>query len=345
MKQTMIHGGDIAAASRVYGIAAEQWIDLSTGINPRAYPVPPIPAKAFAGLPYPDAQLQQAAAAYYGCQDVLPIAGSQSLIQALPSLLPPLPLLVPQTGYQEYRWHWLQHGGRVENYPAWSATEASQVITQRLTENPARHVLLIQPNNPTGLCFSVDQLLQWSACLQQRGYLIVDEAFMDVQNSGSLLARALPDNVIVLRSFGKFFGLAGLRLGFVFAEQAMLQTMQRHLGLWAVNGVAQWVAIQALQDKQWQQQARLAIAQDSAFTRAVTEALLPDTRRAVHTGLFSSYVMDKQAALAVYQQFARQAVLLRYLELDGHEALIRIGRLQQGSEQAMRLQQRCSAML
>ena len=83
------HGGRLRAAARRHGIALADWLDLSTGINPRAYPVPPLPPTVWQRLPEADDGLESAAAAFYGNPLLLPVAGSQAAIQALPRLFPP----------------------------------------------------------------------------------------------------------------------------------------------------------------------------------------------------------------------------------------------------------------
>lgn len=349
MNPVLVHGGDIATASRLYGIDVAQWMDLSTGINPRAYPLPVIPAAAFAALPYPQAEFITAAEAYYGSRALLPVPGSQSVIQLLPQVLAPLPFLMPDIGYQEYRFHWQQQGGQVVDYPALDDAQAVQHIEQALTVNPAQHLLVIQPNNPSGLLVDNQQLLDWAKRLRQGAYLIVDEAFIDAEPQQSLLQQTphknLPDNVIVLRSFGKFFGLAGIRLGFVFAHELIRQVLIQRLGVWTVNGPAQCIAAKALQDVPWQQQAVQDIAEDSRFTQGLFAPVLARyTHRAIHTGLFSSYVMDKTQAQVLYQRFASKAVLLRYMDVNEQQGLVRVGRVQQGSEAAQRLQRICAEL-
>ena len=326
MKKIPLHGGDLVAASERYGIAVEQWIDLSTGLNPRPYPVGELAADVFSALPYLRPAFLQQAERYYQQADFLAIAGTQQVIQLLPECLPPLPFLVPQYGYREYADCWLRAGRQLDFYPSLCKQEAEQAIDHALATNNARHLLLINPNNPTGLKFSTQQILKWAQCLCENAYLIVDEAFMDVTPEQSLLTVELPNNVVVLRSFGKFFGLAGVRLGFVFAHHSMLARLSQGCGLWHINGPAQAIAIKALADRDWQVQTRQWLLQSSRLTQSLFAPLFAKHAvRTVSTALFFSVVLEKQFAVGVYDFFASRGLLLRLHPLDGPNKLLRIG--------------------
>src|SRR5690242_3934573 len=104
------HGGNLNEAARAYGRPREQWLDLSTGINPHAYPVPQLPADAWHRLPEPDTALVDAAKAYYGAPHMLPVAGTQAAIQALPRLRKPSRVVVAAPAYAEHAHCWAQGG-------------------------------------------------------------------------------------------------------------------------------------------------------------------------------------------------------------------------------------------
>ncbi len=325
-KPVVLHGGDIYTASQHYNIAVDQWIDLSTGLNPRAYPVEEIPQAVFTRLPYELPGLCQAAASYYGSEDVMAVSGTQLAIQCLPHCLPRFDILAPKIGYQEHELHWSNSGVNISHYPALDFDAAVGFIDEALNQNPQRHLLIINPNNPTGLKFSVQQINMWASRLAKGCYVIVDEAFMDVSPQHSILADLLP-NMVVLRSFGKFFGLAGLRLGFVFANQGIRQALQQKTGLWAVNGPAQHVAIKALSDKSWQQQARIDIHKSASLTREIFtrlfERILPD--RIHHEALFSSYYLPKERGVELVDFFAHRGILIRKIAVDEQICLLRTG--------------------
>lgn len=243
------HGGNLRAAARRFG--RDDWIDLSTGINPWGYPVPPLPAAAWHRLPEPDPTLVEAACAWYGAPGLLPVAGTQAAIQALPRLRPPSRVAVAAPSYAEHAHHWGRHGHALRELPYAqldAAVETSDVV------------VLCNPNNPTGAAVPPAQLLAWAARLQRRGgWLVVDEAFGDTLPSLSVAAHSAQPGLIVLRSVGKFFGLAGLRLGFVGAHPALLAELADLLGPWAVSGPAQSIALAALGDGPWQAATRLRL--------------------------------------------------------------------------------------
>lgn len=242
------HGGNLREAAHVYDRPLAQWIDLSTGINPHWYPVPATSPDAWHRLPEADPALAAAACAYYGAQSMLPVAGTQAAIQALPRLRAPGRVVVAAPSYAEHAHHWGQHGHQLRQVPYAQLNDAVD----------ACEVLVVcNPNNPTGARIAPEQLLAWAEKLAARGgWLVVDEAFGDTEDAASLNAYAGQDGLIVLRSVGKFFGLAGLRLGFVAAHPTLLEKLAAMLGPWTVSGPAQQVALAALCDTGWQQAMR-----------------------------------------------------------------------------------------
>ncbi len=213
--------------------------------------MPPIPATVWQRLPEAEDGLEKAAAAYYGTSHLLPVAGSQAAIQALPLLREPGPVGVLHPGYAEHTHAWQRAGHEVEAL----ATEALNEAVDRLDT-----LVLIHPNNPTGQRFEPATLLDWRARLAARGgWLVLDEAFMDATPEDSLAGQIGLPGLIVLRSLGKFFGLAGARVGFTLAEPVVLGRLREALGPWTVSGPARWVAAQALQDRAWQEQMRVEL--------------------------------------------------------------------------------------
>lgn len=239
------HGGALRTVAARYRIPLSDWLDLSTGINPQGWPVPPIPAIAWQRLPEPDDGLETAATAYYGTPHLLPVAGSQAAIQALPLLREPARVGVLSPSYGEHAHAWQRAGHQVEALSA----ENLDAAALRLDV-----LVLVHPNNPTGIRFPLAQLLDWRTQLAARGgWLVVDEAFMDATPAESLANSIGLSGLIVLRSLGKFFGLAGARVGFVLAEPALLARLGEQLGPWTVSGPSRWVAMQALTDHNWQE--------------------------------------------------------------------------------------------
>ncbi|MDI3323986.1 aminotransferase class I/II-fold pyridoxal phosphate-dependent enzyme [Pontibacterium granulatum] len=327
MNGQILHGGDLISASARYNIPQDQWLDLSTGINPDSYPVGELATEVFQRLPYQQQVFADAVTGYYGTDEWLAVNGSQPVIQALPLCLEKLPVLLPDVGYDEHRHHWAANGNPLAFYPAFDLNAASDQIERRLSKGEPFHLVVINPNNPTGLEFSKVQLCNWAERLAGKGCLIVDEAFIDTQPAISVLNEPLSDKLIVLRSFGKFFGLAGLRLGFVFASDQLRSQLQQRLGIWQVNGVAQGVATNALSDLDWQRGARQDITLNAERTALLLaplmDALQPD--RVAQTPLFSSWQLDADIAAQVQDLLAQQGVLVRLIPLSERKALLRTG--------------------
>lgn len=293
------HGGQLRRAAAQYGIPPADWLDLSTGINPRGWPVPEIPAEVWQRLPEEGDGLEVAAAAYYGSDALLAVAGSQAAIQALPGLRQSGRVGMVMPGYAEHAHAWRQAGHEVVALDSDSIDDALGALDC---------LLLINPNNPTGQRWPRERLLGWHARLAARGgWLVVDEAFVDATPENSLIEPDARPGLIVLRSLGKFFGLAGLRLGFVYAEAALRDLLRKKLGPWAVSHPARWVGAQALQDVDWQRQARERLQQNGGrLVRLLDEAGL---RMSGHTPLFA--YCETAEALAVQERFLQAGILLR----------------------------------
>ncbi len=242
------HGGRLLRAAQRSGIPAAQWLDLSTGVSPWPWPVPAVPATAWHRLPEEEDGLLQAAVAYYGSPSLLPVAGSQAAIQALPLLRARSRVGVIAPGYNEHAHAWQRAGHDVVTAPA-------DVL---LADVDAFEVLvLIHPNNPGGECFTAGTLRDAHAVLAARGgWLVVDEAFIDATPGHSLCPEVGEEGLIVLRSVGKFFGMAGARAGFVCAWPALLDALRERLGPWTLSGPTRWAVARALGDHAWQEAAR-----------------------------------------------------------------------------------------
>ncbi|WP_405406414.1 threonine-phosphate decarboxylase CobD [Paracoccus sp. Ld10] len=253
------HGGNLDAAQARFGIG--DWIDLSTGINRRPWPVPPLSHTAFRALPMAAAEqaLVRVAADWFGCavDHVLPMAGATAAIQLVPRLRPAGRAAVLTPSYNEH---------------AASLTAAGWRVTSALDLDAmagADLAVVVNPNNPDGREWSPRTL---AALAGQVGLLIVDESFADARPDLSL-APGLPANAVVLRSFGKFWGLAGLRLGFALADPALLAPLREAAGPWSVSGPALEIATTAMADRAWADDtvtyhAEAALNLDRLVTRA-----------------------------------------------------------------------------
>ncbi len=293
------HGGRLRRAAETYGIPLGDWLDLSTGINPQGYPVPPVPADAWLRLPEDDDGLEAAAADYYGSAHLLPVAGSQPAIKLLPAVLrgERVSLLAP--GYAEHA-----HAWRDRRAVAVGADEIDAAVAH------SDIVVLVQPNNPTGVHFGRERLLEWHTRLARRGgWLVVDEAFIDTTPAQSLVPLAGADGLVVLRSVGKFFGLAGARVGFVFAPGSVRAALAERLGPWTLAGPARWAARHALADRAWQTQARAALLTAGERLQAL---LATHGLPACGPALFKLVTTPDAARL--HAAFARRGILLRLFE-------------------------------
>jgi len=240
------HGGKLREAARRYG--RSDWLDLSTGLNPNGYPAPALTADAWHRLPEHDPALLEAAQRYYGAPRMLAVAGTQAAIQALPRLRQSSRVVVASPSYAEHLHHWSQHGHQTSAIPY---GELDAAVAS------AEVVVVCNPNNPTGAFVPRVTLLQWAEALAARGgWLVVDEAFADTDGAHSLADATQAPGLVVLRSVGKFFGLAGVRLGFAAAHDDILEPLADMLGPWAVSGPAQQVARAALEDRTWQRAAQ-----------------------------------------------------------------------------------------
>ena len=271
------HGGNLAAAALQYGIPLEAWLDLSTGINPNGYPIPKIPQSAWQRLPPTQDGLIEAAKAYYGAPSLLPASGSQAILQALPRLRASARVAILSPAYAEHAHAWSRCGHKITAFTG---------KPDEKTLNGVDVVVLCTPNNPTAQQFQPADLLKWHAQLAKRGgWLVVDEAFMDATPEFSLAKHAHLEGLFVLRSLGKFFGLAGTRVGFLLAAENHLRMMEEHLGPWPLTGAARIIAAQALQDKAWQQRTRIQLQAASARL----------------AGLLGQYGLQPQAGTHLFQ--------------------------------------------
>jgi cobalamin biosynthesis protein CobC len=242
----LAHGGRLSEARRLFPGAPEPWLDLSTGINPVPYPLPAFDVESFARLPEPQAEaaLRQTAADAYGAADPALIAaapGTQILIELLPRLFPATRVAVLGPTYAEHAHAWRKAGADVRTVGSLDALDGAEVA------------VVCNPNNPDGRRLPREQLVALADRMAARGgFLLADEAFADLEGDGVSVAAALPHpGLVVLRSFGKTFGLAGLRLGFALASPARAGLIRDALGPWAVSGPALAIGRLALADRDW----------------------------------------------------------------------------------------------
>ena len=294
------HGGNLHAASQKYDIPVTAWLDLSTGINPNGWPVPTsFPAELWSQLPHQDDGLVTAAQDYYQCESLIAVAGSQAAIQALPYLRGKSRVGIMTPAYAEHAYAWQQAGHEVIKLDIDTITNAIAQLDV---------LVIINPNNPSAEQFSSEQLISWHQQLAGKGgWLIVDEAFIDSESDQSLAKHCPLEGLIVLRSLGKFFGLAGLRVGFVLAETTFLKQLADRLGPWPIAHASRYIAQLALQDKTWQQQCCHKLSEQGQRLQQLLNkvGLAPDGS----CTLFQWLKTEK--AEAIHHSLAQQGILTR----------------------------------
>ncbi len=308
--EPVAHGGDLGAARRLFPDAPEPFLDLSTGINPNPYPLPRFSVDLYARLPEPAAvaALAAAAARAYGAlsaDHVVTAPGTQILLPIVAGLVPAGRAAVLALGYPEHARS--------------AALGGHTVIAARSIENcgDATLVILGNPNNPDGRLFTRGALAGLAADLRRRrGLLVIDEAFMDAAPAGLSFAGdlAIGSNAVVLRSFGKFFGLAGVRLGFALAAPTIAARIQAALGPWAVSGPALAVGTKALADTAWTARARKRLEASAKRLDSILTAAGLD----IVGGTTLFRLVRTSAAQALFSHLGRTGIWVRAFPDEAH---------------------------
>jgi cobalamin biosynthetic protein CobC len=301
LEEPLLHGGDLAAARRLFPGAPEPFIDLSTGINPNPYPFAEMQPAMFARLPEAGAHaaLASAAAKAYGAPSaahVVPSPGTQILLPLAAGLVRPGRAVVVSPTYGEH--------ARAASLAGHHVVETGDLLSA-----DAGLVIVTNPNNPDGRLFARDELLAAARNLHKRGgILVVDEAFMDVGPADASLAPEVGrGNIMVLRSFGKFFGLAGLRLGFALAAPTLATRLAALLGPWAVSAPALAIGTLALADQIWIDRTRRELA--SAAARLDT--MLTGAGLDIIGGTALFRLVRVRSAKELFQRLGRAGILVR----------------------------------
>lgn len=310
----MRHGGDLDEATRLFGSPPQGWLDLSTGINPRPYP--------FAGndhlrkllhrLPS-SAQLNgllTAARCAYAVPEAMAILaapGTEILIRALPDFLDHAVTLI-RTSYGSYR----------EIWPDAPVTDGADLAP--IMEQPESSVIVVNPNNPDGRILDRAATLQLVRSRAAGRLVVVDEAYADSSPSASVVPLLRPqDRVLVLRSFGKFYGLPGLRLGFAIGSPTLIERLAGRLGDWPVSGPAQAIGSEALGNEQWRKETRHWLGNQAQ----ALDAVLLGGRLRLTGGCPLFRTAEATDALAVQERLARSGIWTRVFE--DWPGLIRFG--------------------
>ena len=304
----MRHGGDLGEAIAAAGESGRAWLDLSTGINPYSYPVPPLAPEVWARLPQSAAleNLIGAARAAYGAPPHVAIAaapGTQALIQLMPRLFAGESAAIVGPTYSEHGAVWRR--------------AASQVAAPDEARDAAI-LIVVNPNNPDGRITPPAEVI---AAARGRRLTIVDEAFADCAPQASVVPRLGDEPILVLRSFGKMYGMAGLRLGFELGPERLVTRVAEALGPWAVSGPALAIGAAALRDEGW----RTAMRGRLRAEAEALDALLSRRGLRVVGGTPLFRLLEDERAWALHAALAREAVWTRIF--DYRREWMRIGLL------------------
>ena len=321
----LIHGGQLQQVAEQYKIPPTDWLDLSTGIAPISYPIPDIPKHYYQELPQSNVTLALAAKRYYNADNLLVTNGSQAIIKLLPTLWreknsQSKTVYLPEQGYKEHALAWQIAGFTM----SWYQDELPNL--KSIEDNSV--LVVINPNNPTGQLLNRPTLESYQAKLAKcGGLLVIDEAFIDVVTPSQSMSNSVGHykNTLILRSFGKFFGLAGIRIGFLIGENIWLEKFREQLGPWQVNGPAQFIAEKALEDQDWQKQQQKNLKALSTRLRATLAENLPYELVSTISGtdLFQTvYFKQRVDVESLYISLCQQGI---YVRLTDDKQALRFG--------------------
>ena len=303
----MYHGGMLARARALFPDAPLPFLDLSTGINPVAYPLPPFAPEVLQRLPEADdvARLESMAAAAFGLSDpgcVLAGPGTQIFISLLPRLMRrrDAKVAVLSPTYGEHAPGWASAGCEVSAEQNFDALAEAEIA------------VLCRPNNPDGRIVPRGDVLALADSVAARGgFLVVDEAFADLEGEGLSLAPEIGKRgLIVLRSFGKWSGLAGLRLGFLLGPPGLIAEFRTALGPWAVSGPALAAGLAAYPDSGWRANSASRLDQDVARL----DGVLADFGMSLRGGTRLFRLYEGSSAQKLWRQFGEAGILTRRFE-------------------------------
>lgn len=311
-EQINSHGGDLSAAQTEFGTPQAGWMDLSTGISPWGYSAEAMPSKVWQQLPGCDLALRQAASQYYQVHTnwVLPIPGSQYALSRIPQLIAKGRVALPSIGYREHQNGWLKAGHRPVFY------QSAKHLQLLMDQGAVEHLILINPNNPSAEKLSLAALEQLAETHAGRGLFLIDEAFADFEkDSGGAALMEKYENLWVLRSLGKFFGLAGLRLGFLLGRDGpykLALPLAQTLTPWGINHPAQWLGERALQDTAWQAMQRDRLHKANACLAQLWREVGGGQWSVHEGGLFVTLRGPYEVLYSLYQRLGRQGIYLRW---------------------------------
>jgi cobalamin biosynthetic protein CobC len=297
----LVHGGDLSDAVIQFGVHSDEWLDLSTGINPVAYPNVDIDDANLKRLPQKSItdEVLKAACIFY---DVAPKAsftaapGTQAILQVLPGLWDPSDIAIIVPTYEEHTQTWRASGHQVR-----MCSQLEDVVNEQV-------VVVVNPNNPDGRRYAPEVLIKIATDLSAKGgVLVVDQAFTDPTPELSLSPYADMPGLVLLYSFGKFFGLAGLRLGFASGPHNIISKLKQKLGPWAVSGPALEIGARAYADQDWIRKTRIRLSRD----RTRLENVLTDNEFEIIGGTDLYCLGGHNQASKVFHTLGQAGILVR----------------------------------
>jgi len=292
------HGGKLDAVVRQYGGKKSEWLDLSTGINPKPYPFKQIDKTYWNRLPDDNdfKSLYTAARNFWSPPKsslLLGAPGVSSLIALIPLLQPFKTVSIQNPTYSEYELSFKRVGCKVLDIGG----EINVVVN---------------PNNPDGKIQIRDEILK-----NHKKLTIIDESFCDLYPENSLVSLAVNPDIIILKSFGKFWGLAGLRLGFAIGTGSTINPIKDALGPWQISGPAFSIGCQALKDTKWAEGTRVDLNKSARRL----DLIMDGYKLVGGTNLYRLYYTKDAQNLT--QHLASQKILIR--NFDYNKNWVRIG--------------------
>lgn len=301
------HGGRLAKAQADHPSAPRPWLDLSTGVNPHGWRKGRASTSALARLPDPEdtAELEAVAASAFGVDAacVVAIAGAEAGLRRLPEMIDARNVAIASPTYGSHADAWRLAGRAVR-----------ETARNRLFEDDADLFVVVNPNNPDGAISPGSELVKAAA----GRWLIIDESFVELAPDMSA-AHLVGSRTLVLRSFGKFFGLPGVRLGFILCDAALAARFRRRNGDWPVGVDALSMGRAAYADTAWSERTRSLL--DKAAERL--DRMLTDTGFDIVGGASLFRLARCEDAARRAEALARQGVLVRTFAHD--QTLIRFG--------------------
>ena len=295
------HGGDLSEAEEIFGLPARGWLDLSTGVNLKPYPNVELTDPSLLMLPQRGkiGKLLVAARRYYSIpsdMEIIAASGSQALLQCLPTLSSSQRVTVIGPTYAEHASTWAEGGHQVTTVVGLKDARGADIV------------VIVNPNSPDGHTVPPAQLLGLAnAGISENRLLVVDEAFADTDPEISIIPHLRNETAVVLRSFGKFFGLPGLRLGFAVGAPHLVDQLRRKLGPWAVSGPAIEIGTRALNDRPWIKSTRIQLLE----RRKRLDAILITAGLEITGGTNLFRLVDDDRAQEIFRRLGKAGIFVR----------------------------------